>query len=120
MTKLYSILDSKAGIYGPLLSFQNDSTAIRSFQEMLVSGDSNSLLALYPTDYLLYCVGDFQQDKGVVTGSLPTLVLTGLEACTKAIDEVQRRKRFREQLSGASSSDLPNANYTPGDQLSDF
>lgn len=99
MANLYSIFDVKASKYGPIISFQNDNTAIRSFMEMLISGDKNSLLALYPTDYLLYCVGSFDQDTGLVTSlPAPQHVISGLECISRAVDEVNRRKRMKQSL----------------------
>lgn len=98
MTNLYSIFDVKTSVYGPLMSFQNDASAIRSFQEMLISGDKNSMLALYPTDYMLFVVGKFNQENGQLEGVMPTMVISGTECITNAINEVNRRKKMREAL----------------------
>lgn len=101
---LYSILDIKANMYGSIMSFKNDQTAIRSFQEMLISGDSNSMLALYPYDYSLCCLGTFEQDTGVVIGNpYPQIIITGFDAVARAIDEVNKRKNLQLRLKGVVS-----------------
>lgn len=111
MANLYSIFDVKASKYGPIISFENDNTAIRSFMEMLISGDKNSLLALYPTDYLLYCVGSFDQDTGLVaTNPAPLHIVSGLECIHRAVDEVNRRKRMQKALEEGT---FPNSSGTP-------
>lgn len=108
---LFSILDTKSQVYGPIMSFINQQTAYRSFQEMLISGDKNSLLSLYPTDYSLFVLGSFDN----VTGKFeifpaPTIVCTGFEACTKAIEEAEKRRNFQSKLQGVrEANNLPNS-----------
>ncbi|UPW40926.1 nonstructural protein [Sigmofec virus UA08Rod_6110] len=110
MAYLYSILDTKSNMYGPIISFQNDSTAMRSFTEMIVSGDQNSLLSLYPADYILFCLGNFEQSDGLISPlNAPQLVITGTEAVTRAIDEVNRRRLLRKALDVDSVQDIPLA-----------
>lgn len=104
---LYSILDVKGHAYGPIMSFLNDATATRAFQEMVISRDNNSLIALYPSDYSLYSVGTFDNETGKLFGSsVPELVCTGLEAHTAAVAEVRRRRELRNQLEGDVPSDI--------------
>lgn len=101
MTNLYSILDVKTQMYGPIISFHNDMAAIRAFMEMIISGDRNSMISLYPSDYILTVVGKFDQDKGLVEGiPRPEHVITGMEAMTRAISENEQRRRLRQQLQG--------------------
>lgn len=105
MSNLYSILDVKANMYGPIISFENDMTAIRAFSEMLISGDKNSMLALYPTDYLLFCVGSFDQKTGIVNSvPAPQHVVSGMECVSRAIDQANRRKRMQDALRSGDSS----------------
>lgn len=96
--ELFSILDSKSGFYGPLMSFKNQETAVRSFMEMIISGDQNSLLSLYPTDYILFSVGYFEQDTGFISAEKPYLVISGFDAMQRAVDQVNRRQRFQKAL----------------------
>lgn len=106
---MYTILDTKSGVFGPLMSFLNDHTAIRSFQEMIISRDEGSLLALYPTDFTLYCIGTFDNENGSIqTLPAPNLIMTGFEASTKAIEEATRRRNLRARLDGVKVEDLPD------------
>lgn len=130
MAKLYSILDTKGSMYGPVMSFQNDQTAVRSFTEMLISGDKNSMLALYPTDYILFCIADFDQSNGNINSLGPVSVISGLEAITRAVEESKRRRALSAALHGrpstpaiSDSSVVPeesvfsgNDSFVPGDQ----
>lgn len=100
MSNLYSILDTRSGCYGSLMTFTNDATAIRAFIEMLISGDSNSMLALYPTDYVLSCIGQFDQQTGLINSNVPSIVINGIEALNRATEEARRRRLLQYQLSG--------------------
>ncbi|UPW40887.1 nonstructural protein [Sigmofec virus UA08Rod_6251] len=121
ITNLYSILDVKSGIYGPVISFHNDMTAIRSFTEMLIKPDGQSLLSLYPSDYILCCIGHFNQEAGVIDSiPAPLHVITGMEAMTRAADETKRRELLRkaietgdsDSLSQISSDEFESSNQT--------
>lgn len=105
-SSLYSILDVKSGKYGPVVNFQNDYVAIRNFQELILRGDETSMLRLYPADHCLYCVGRFDYDTGITTSiPAPSLIMTGLEACTKAIAENDRRIALNKRLQGIKLQD---------------
>lgn len=122
MANLYSIFDTKANKYGPIISFENDNTAIRSFMEMLISGDKNSMLALYPTDYLLFCVGSFNQDTGLVEPvSAPAHIISGFECIQRAVDEVNRRKNLKKALEDGNfplQSSVPDVSSSDVDSAS--
>lgn len=95
---LYSVMDNKQNMFGPLMCFKNDDTATRSFQEMLISSEDNSLLTLYPTDFTLFNLGLFNKETGLVTSSVPRVVITGYEAITRAINEVNQRNALQKAL----------------------
>lgn len=98
---IYSILDVKSNCYGPLISFANDATAIRAFQEMIISGDRDSMLALYPTDYILCCIGFYDNEFGTIESTpAPMHIMTGLDAATAAIQQSDRRRALRARLDG--------------------
>lgn len=98
---LFSIFDTKSNVYGPVMSFVNDNTAIRAFMEMLVNPDPNSLLSLYPADYLLYCVGIFDNETGVIESlPAPAHIISGMEASTRAVVEAQKRREMTAKLRG--------------------
>lgn len=100
-SKIYAIYDIKSGMYGPAMTFVNDGTALRTFQEMLCSGDSQSLLSLYPADYILFCLGIYDQQSGkIVSAPSPMNIISGAEAFTRACAEASDRRRRAKALSG--------------------
>lgn len=62
---MYSILDLKGVAFATPFFMHTDGIAIRSFQDAL--GDPKSELARHPEDYVLYRLGDFNDQRGVVT-----------------------------------------------------
>lgn len=106
-SRIYSIYDVKSGMYGPAMTFVNDLTAVRSFQEMLTSGDKNSLLSLYPADYILFCLGVYNQQSGVIEPlPSPMNVMSGMEAFTKACCEADERRARFDRLNGINSDSI--------------
>lgn len=110
-TRVYSIYDVKSGMYGPVMTFCNDNTAIRSFQEMLTSGDRQSLLALYPADYILFCLGIYHQDTGVIESlPAPMNIMSGMQAFTQACQEAEARRERQKRLDGINSDTVRKIN----------
>lgn len=64
---LYSIYDIKAGVYNTIFSQFNDAVAERTFITLLK--DKNSTISSSPEDYVLYCVGSFDDNKGFIDNS---------------------------------------------------
>lgn len=121
-TRIYAIYDVKSGMYGPAMTFVNDSTAVRSFQELLTSGDKQSLLAMYPADYILFCLGIYNQQTGVLqTLPAPMNVISGMDAFTRACVEADERRLRFERLQGINSSSVEeiNKNYGRDDNIDD-
>lgn len=105
-SRIYSIYDVKSGMYGPAMTFINDQTAIRSFQEMLTTPDSNSLLSLYPADYILFCLGCLNQQTGLIESlPAPMNVISGMEAFTKACQDAEARRLRTQRLQGINISE---------------
>lgn len=105
-TRIYAIYDVKTGMYGPAMTFANDGTAIRSFQEMMISSKGESLLSLYPGDYVLFCLGIYYQDTGKIECCpAPMNILSGSEAFTRACVEANERRKRASALSGKQFSD---------------
>lgn len=67
---IYSIFDKKAVSFGPLFISENDDTAKRSVISSLYD---ESLLSRFPSDYCLYCLGEFNSDNGDVSGISPVV-----------------------------------------------
>lgn len=120
MEKLYSIMDVKQSRYGSLMTFATDEAAIRAFQSMLVDSEHGSMLSMYPTDYIMVCVGGFDKDTGLLqTIPAPQHVITGYDALVKAIDETNRRIKLQKALkngtlppdAGSSVPDVSNSDF---------
>lgn len=74
MTKfLFSVFDSKAGVFSNPFTSQNKFTAIRDFQDAV--NDVNSMIHKYPDDYILYQLGAFCDDSGLLTAECPIVNL---------------------------------------------
>lgn len=99
MERLYSIMDVKQSRYGSLMTFATDDAAIRAFQTMLTENEHGSMLAMYPTDYIMVCVGGFDKDTGIIQSlQAPQHVITGYDAIVRAIDETNRRIKLQRAL----------------------
>lgn len=62
MLKVYSILDDKAQCFNTPYFAQNDLVASRSFSDLC--NDSRSLVSQHLGDFHLYCLGEFDDEKG--------------------------------------------------------
>lgn len=74
---LYSIYDLKAGVYNTIFTQFNDAVAQRSFTHLIK--DKDSTISSSPADYVLYCVGTFDDTRGYIDNSAdyPRLVIDG-------------------------------------------
>lgn len=73
MKFLFSVYDSKAGVFSNPFTSVNKFTAIRDFQNAV--NDANSAISQYPDDYILYEVGSFDDSTGDVCTSSPIVNL---------------------------------------------
>lgn len=113
-TRVYAIYDVKTGMYGPVMTFANDGTAIRSFQEMIIASKGESLLALYPSDYILFCLGIYNQELGKIECCpAPMNILSGAEAFTRACVEAENRRKRASALSGRNDINEDSDFITP-------
>lgn len=64
MLKVYSILDDKAQCFNTPYFAQNDLVACRSFGDLC--NDSRSLVSQHLGDFHLYCLGEFDDEKGIL------------------------------------------------------
>lgn len=72
---LYSVRDTKAGFDFPFPE-RSDATAIRTFQYQV--NKVGTQMNMFPKDYDLYKVGEYDVDKGVVIPEkIPVLVVNG-------------------------------------------
>lgn len=64
--KLYSILDRKSHTYGAPMMFDQDEIAKRTLKIALSENGLGKTIALYPEDFEVYCLGEFDQETGEV------------------------------------------------------
>jgi hypothetical protein len=78
MVQLYTIFDGKAEYFMPIFTARNDNEAKRMFIGSL--GDS----FMFREDYNLFCIGEFDDEKGVLTPlNAPLIVLSGAQISEK-------------------------------------
>lgn len=71
--KIYSLYDEKAGAYANPFYMENDLTAVRAVSHAVNGGESN--LSLSPSDFKLYCLGEFDDNSGGIdTDDVPRFV----------------------------------------------
>lgn len=60
----YSIYDRKALQYHPPFFASTDGAAVRSFSDL--ANDVNTSIGRHPADYVLYCVGTYDDQRGLM------------------------------------------------------
>lgn len=81
ITEIFSIYDMKVQAYSPPFNFRSKGEALRTFADM--ANDPASKIAKHPEDYVLYLVGSFDDQRGIVTPKLPH------ETLGKAVEFIQ-------------------------------
>lgn len=75
MMKLFAVRDVKADAFGAVMVISTVGIAIRSFSD--ACADARSEFAKYPEDYMLYEIGTFEPNSGLVTAlQMPKLIVT--------------------------------------------
>lgn len=67
--RCYSIYDRKALQYHPPFYAVTDGSAVRSFADLVK--DPNTNIGRHPADFVLYCVGTYDDNKGAMTPVSP-------------------------------------------------
>lgn len=62
---LYAVLDTKAGAFNNPNPIISRGAAIRAFTDAIASGNSD--FSKHPEDYVLFCLGEFDNNTGVIT-----------------------------------------------------
>lgn len=62
--RVYSLHDSKAAVYNMPFSSPNDALARRMVEDLVV--DRNTTVGRHPSDFRLYCIGLFDDEKGLM------------------------------------------------------
>ncbi|QKI28907.1 VP5 [Kummerowia striata gokushovirus] len=73
----FSILDRKTGVFAPPFFVRHVGEAIRSFTDACQQKDIP--FGRYPEDYVMFCVGKFDDEGGLFEAQQPQQVITALE-----------------------------------------
>jgi len=71
--KMFSVFDTKSGIFFQPFFFRTIPEAIRSFTDEANSDPEKSMIAKHSTDYALYSLGDFDDTTGDFSPSVSEL-----------------------------------------------
>lgn len=66
---IYSVYDKKACVHTSPFFAVNNETAVRSFYRL--ANDNRTDVNMFPDDYALYRIGEFNSDHGSVAGFVP-------------------------------------------------
>jgi len=62
-------MDAKTNVFGLPFTQHNEAMAMRSFQRAAI--DPNSDVSLFPDDFALFQLGEYDDDTGVITPLIP-------------------------------------------------
>jgi len=94
--KLFSIYDSKAGIYLRPFMELSLGLAIRKFEGDVCNPQSPA--CKHAPDYTLFQIGEYDQSSGIITPCVPTVIENGLTTQTRALPEMERTIEVMEKL----------------------
>lgn len=69
MLRAYSIFDNKALVYHQPFFAPTNGAAVRMFQD--TANDTNTSIGRHPADYILYCVGHYDDQTGAMSPYSP-------------------------------------------------
>jgi len=76
--KAFAVFDSKIESWHPPMFFQHTGQAERTWMELC--RDTQSMLNKHEADYVLYQIGEFNDDTGILTSITPVQVMTAVAA----------------------------------------
>lgn len=100
---IYSVKDLKAGAFAPPFFMPRDEAAVRAFSDAVLGGDS--LMVRHPEDFVLFRLGDYDDNLGLVAGLEQPLQLY---AAAKVVQDHMSRQP-------PLPMDPPRANGAAGD-----
>lgn len=97
--KMYSIRDLKGAYYNAPFFSRSHGEAERSFER--VARDTQSTINQYPSDYDLYCVGEFDDQTATITPkSAPEFIMNAVQFKTtpnQGLAELKKQPQFAAQ-----------------------
>lgn len=83
LLKAYSIYDRKALQYHPPFFASTDGSATRSFGDLV--NDTRTTIGSHPNDFVLYLVGEYDDQKGALTPCVPLHHIVDATALVKPL-----------------------------------
>lgn len=90
---VYSIYDVKGKFYGSPFTVLNDDLCLRLLDQLLHNPDTD--YRLYPEDFVVYCIGEFDNNTAIVTSCAP-----------RYVSSVKSRLDYLVAMANQSRSDL--------------
>lgn len=85
--RVFAAHDSKLGVFMTPFFMQHLGQASRAWEDLC--NDSQSIIAKHPADFVLYEIGEFDDDKGLLTHHTPLIrVSSALEARASKQDQL--------------------------------
>lgn len=101
ITRLYAIYDRKAVVYHQPFYAITDAVAVRTVSDVVA--DPNAPFGRHPNDYVVYMVGTYDDQNGVVTPQNP---LKHVIDCGAIAQAIQSEIPFPEHTTTDRPSDL--------------
>lgn len=104
ITKMFSIYDSKAAVFGVPFFMPKEQMALRAFSDLC--NDKSSLAGMHPEDFSLFEIGEFDDEKGVSAATMHKPLGIGSSfikfnlhsAEPDVIEDIQALKRKRDKV----------------------
>lgn len=77
MLQIFSVRDQAAGAFLPPFFMRSRGEAIRAFSEAV--GDPQHQFAKHVSDFTLFCIGDFDDNSGMIRPVEPVRIISGFE-----------------------------------------
>lgn len=81
--RAYSLYDNKALVYSPPFYAATDAAAVRMVGDTVA--DPQTSLSRHPSDYVLYLVGEFDDQKGLFSQAAPLVHIVDCAALTPKV-----------------------------------
>lgn len=82
MYKLFSVKDAKVGAFDKCFPMKTAGLAIRGFEQMINDHQNPTNLSLYPEDFTLYEIGEYDDNNGHLKNHSQNIELcTGISVC---------------------------------------
>lgn len=92
---MYAIQDVQAEVFMRPMYFNTSGMAEREFLRALLNEQN---ISSFPADYVLYLVGQWDDETGLLEGNVPVRICTGTELLLKRQDDVDRLKKLHEEI----------------------